>query len=366
MAFIETLITIFLILVIVVIFAKGVVIVQPYEQGLQVRLGKYIGRMNPGFRWIVPFVSDVTKLDLRTQVMEVPSQEVITKDNSPTNVDAIVYIRVIDPEKAYFEVANYRIATIALAQTSLRGIIGDMELDEVLYNRDVINTKLRDILDRETDQWGVKVERVEIKEVDPIEAVKNAMTEQTAAERARRAAILRADGEKRSAILKAEGLRQSMILEAEGERQSKVLRAEGERLSRILQAQGEAQGLRILSVGAAPLDKRAITVLTLDALKTMANGQSTKIIFPFEISQLIRQGAKFLGADDETAEEVAGRPVMDESILGVIPKQEAVDAILKEIQDAVPKVTVDELRDTSKRRLPLEKTGDDASIPPVA
>jgi len=358
MAFLETLIVIFLILAVVAIFAKGVVIVQPYEQGLQIRLGQYVGRMNPGFRWIVPFISEVIKLDLRTQVMEVPSQEVITKDNSPTNVDAIVYVRVIDPEKAFFEVANYRLATVALAQTSLRGIIGDMELDEVLYNRDVINTKLRDILDRETDQWGVKVERVEIKEVDPVEAVKSAMTEQTAAERARRAAILRADGEKRSAILKAEGLRQSMILEAEGERQSKVLRAEGERLSRILQAQGEAQGLRILSVGAAPLDRKAITVLSLNALKTMATGQATKIIFPFEVSELIRQGAKFLGAKDETAEEISGRPVMDDSILGVIPKPETVDAILKEIQDAVPKVTEDELKDTSKRRLTVDKVDD--------
>src|SRR5512133_1473220 len=262
MAFIETLIVIFLILVIIAIFAKGVVIVQPYEQGLQIRLGQYVGRMNPGFRWIVPFVSSAIKLDLRTTVMDVPSQEVITKDNSPTNVDAIVYIRVIDPEKAFFEVANYRVATIALAQTSLRGIIGDMELDEVLYNRDVINTKLRDILDRETDQWGVKVERVEIKEVDPIEAVKNAMTEQTAAERERRAAILRADGEKRSAILRAEGMRQSTILGAEGERQS-----------RILGAEGQAQGLRIVALGAKPLDRRSITVLSLDALKTMANGQ---------------------------------------------------------------------------------------------
>jgi regulator of protease activity HflC (stomatin/prohibitin superfamily) len=355
MAVIETLIVIFLILVIVAIFAKGVVIVQPYEQGLQIRLGQYVGRMNPGFRWIVPFVSEAIKLDLRTTVIDIPSQEVITKDNSPTNVDAIIYIRVIDPEKAYFEVSNYRLATVALAQTSLRGIIGDMELDEVLYNRDVINTKLRDILDRETDQWGVKVERVEIKEVDPIGAVKNAMTEQTAAERARRAAILRADGEKRSAILKAEGLRQSMILEAEGERQSKVLRAEGERLSRILQAQGEAQGLRILSVGAAPLDKKAITVLSLDALKAMANGQATKIILPFEISQLIRQGAKFLGATEETIEDIARRPVMDDNILGDIPKREAIDAILKEIQDAVPHVSEDELKDTSKRRLPIEK-----------
>ncbi len=359
MAFVETLIVIFLILVIVAIFAKGVVIVQPYEQGLQIRLGQYVGRMNPGFRWIIPFISNVIKLDLRTQVMDVPSQEVITKDNSPTNVDAIVYVRVIDPEKAFFEVSNYRMATVALAQTSLRGIIGDMELDEVLYNRDIINTKLRDILDRETDQWGVKVERVEIKEVDPVEAVKNAMTEQTAAERARRAAILRADGEKRSAILKAEGLRQSMILEAEGERQSRVLRAEGERLSRILQAQGEAQGLRILSVGAAPLDRKAITVLSFDALKAMAAGQATKIIFPFEISQLIQQGAKFLGAAEETAADTASRPVMDESILGGIPKQEEVDAILREIQDAVPKVSEEELRDTSKRRISLEKEQDD-------
>jgi len=363
MAFIETLIVIFLILVIVAIFAKGVVIIQPYEQGLQIRLGQYVGRMNPGFRWIVPFVSDVTKLDLRTTVMEIPKQEVITKDNSPTNVDAIVYIRVIDPEKAYFEVANYRMATVALAQTTLRGVIGDMELDEVLYNRERINAKLRDILDHETDQWGVKVERVEIKEVDPVEAVKNAMTEQTAAERARRAAILRADGEKRSAILKAEGLRQSMILEAEGERQSKVLRAEGDRLSQILQMQGQAQGLRILSVGAAPLDKKAITVLSLDTLKTMAAGQATKIIFPFEISQLIRQGAKFLGAGDETPDETTARPVMDEKILGDIPQREEVDAILKEIQDAVPKVSEEELKDTSKRKTPGETEKIDLNPP---
>jgi regulator of protease activity HflC (stomatin/prohibitin superfamily) len=362
MDFFTALIIIILLFVIFYIASKSLVVIEPYEQGLQIRLGQYVGRMNPGLRLVIPFLTNVVKLDLRTQVMEVPSQEVITKDNSPTNVDAIVYVRVIDPEKAYFEVSNYRLATVALAQTSLRGIIGDMELDEVLYNRDVINTKLRDILDRETDQWGVKVERVEIKEVDPVEAVKNAMTEQTAAERARRAAILRADGEKRSAILKAEGLRQSMILEAEGERQSKVLRAEGERLSRILQAQGEAQGLRILSVGAAPLDRKAITVLSLDALKTMASGQATKIIFPFEVSELIRQGAKFLGATDETAAETAARPVMDDSILGVIPKQEAVDAILKEIQDAVPKVTEDELKDTSKRRLSVEK-GDEPETP---
>ncbi len=350
------LITIFLVLVIVIIFASGVVIVQPYEQGLQIRLGQYIGRMNPGFRWVIPLITRVMKLDLRTDVMDVPRQEVITKDNSPTNVDAIVYVRVIDPEKAYFEVMNYRAATVALAQTSLRGIIGDMELDEVLYNRDVINARLRDTLDRETDAWGVKVERVEIKEVDPVGPVKQAMTEQTAAERERRAAILRADGEKRSAILRAEGMRQSIILEAEGERQSKILRAEGERTSRILQAQGEAQGLRIISVGARPLDRRAITVLSLEALKQMAEGQATKIIFPFELSTIVRQAAEYLGATVEAPEVPEGVDLPSEDILGDIPSREDLQAA--EEAARVPDIDIDkEARMKSKNLVEEEEEG---------
>jgi regulator of protease activity HflC (stomatin/prohibitin superfamily) len=278
--------------------------------------------------------------------MDVPQQEVITKDNSPTNVDAIVYTRVVDPEKSFFEVSNYRMATLALAQTSLRGIIGDLELDEVLYNRDLINNRLRDSLDRETDQWGVKVERVEIREVDPVGAVKQAMTEQTAAERERRAAILRADGEKRSAILSAEGKRQSMILEAEGDRQSKILRAEGDRKSRILQAQGEAQGLRILALGSRPLDKKAITVLSLDALKQMSDGQATKIIFPFEISGLIKQSAKFLGAEDEELKDEDWKNVsLDESILGSMAGDEDVEDAAKTVQRIENKI--EDLSDVS-------------------
>jgi len=351
MAFIYTLITVFLIIAIVIIFALGVVIIQPYQQGLTIRLGRYIGRMNPGFRWVFPLITQVVKLDLRTHVMDVPSQEVITKDNSPTNVDAIVYIRVVDPEKAFFEVTNYRLATVSLAQTSLRGIIGDMELDEVLYNRDVINTKLRDILDRETDAWGVKVERVEIKEVDPVGAVKQAMTEQTAAERARRAAILRADGEKRSAILRSEGMKRSMILEAEGERQSKILRSEGERISRILQSQGEAQALRILSVGSRPLDKKAITVLSLNALKDMAAGQATKIIFPFELSSLMKQAARFIGATDDEFEEPPSTDLPPDDILGTVPTYEEVRSIVREMDRMIATdLEVEELKDISKGR----------------
>ena len=328
----DTFITVLFILVIIFIFARGVVIVQPYEQALRIRLGRYTGRLNPGFSWVIPIITRVVTLDLRTQVMDVPKQEVITKDNSPTNVDALVYIRVVDPEKAYFEVANYKMATVALAQTSLRGIIGDMELDEILYNREQINMRLRDMLDKETDQWGVKIERVEIKEVDPIGAVKQAMTEQTAAERERRAAILRADGEKRAAVLKAEGLKRSMVLEAEGERQSKVLRAEGDRMSQILRAQGESQGLRILSLGARSLDKRAISVLSLDTLKTMADGQATKIVFPFEVSSLIRQSAKFLGATEDMTDEEAVAIPIDESLLGAAPDAAEIERLLQTIE----------------------------------
>jgi len=248
-------------------------------------------------------------------------------------------------------VMNYRSATVALAQTSLRGIIGDMELDEVLYNRDVINARLRDILDRETDAWGVKVERVEIKEVDPAGAVKQAMTEQTAAERERRAAILRADGEKRAAILRAEGSRQSIILEAEGERQSKILRAEGERMSRILQAQGEAQGLRILSVGARPLDRRAITVLSLDALKKMAEGQATKIIFPFELSSVVKQAAEYLGATVEAPEVPEGTELPPEDILGEIPGPEA----LRAVEEAAKSIETDIDAEMQKKPGELER-----------
>ncbi|WFN33726.1 SPFH/Band 7/PHB domain protein [Methanogenium sp. S4BF] len=335
----DTIFTIILVLAIILIFAKGVVIVQPYQQALEIRLGQYRGPLNPGFRWVIPFITDIIKIDLRTQVMDVPRQEVITKDNSPTNVDAIVYVRVIDPEKSAFEVSNFRMATVALAQTSLRGIIGDMELDEILYNRDLINTRLRDILDRETDQWGVKVERVEIKEVDPVGAVKQAMTEQTAAERERRAAILRADGEKRSAILTAEGKRQSMILEAEGDRQSRILRAEGDRKSRILQAQGEAQGLRILSLGSRALDRKAITVLSLDALKQMSDGQATKIIFPFELSGLIKQSAKFLGEEAEVLIDEDWKDVMlDESILGKSPAEENISDAAEYVKEIEKKI----------------------------
>ncbi len=345
----EILLAIFIAVAILILFVSGVTIIQPYEQGLWIALGQYKKRLDPGFNWVYPLISDVVKLDLRTQVLDVPRQEVITKDNSPTNVDAIVYIRVIDPEKAYFEVVNYHVATVSLAQTTLRSVVGDMELDEILYNRDFINTKLRDILDKATDAWGVKVEAVEIREVEPVGSVKTAMEEQTSAERKRRAAILIADGQKKAAILEAEGSKQSRILNSEGVRQSKILEAEGDRLSQILRAQGEAQGLRILSVGSVPLDKKAMTVLTMNMMKKVAEGQATKIIFPMEISKMLDQAAKYLGASEKIpeigettdTEKIVGKA---EDVLGKIPKPEELRSELETIKKDAARETEESLR----------------------
>jgi regulator of protease activity HflC (stomatin/prohibitin superfamily) len=324
-----------------VLLTRMIYTIQPYQQGVVTLLGSYKRIVNPGFNLVSP-LAVVLKIDLRTQVLEVPRQEVITKDNSPTNVDAIIYIKVVDAPKAIFQVQDYHVATVALAQTTLRSVIGDMELDEILYNRERINTRLRDILDEATDRWGVRVEAVEIKEVDPVGPVKTAMEEQTSAERQRRAAVLRADGEKRSAILVSEGQKRSRILQAEGVRQSKILEAEGARVATILEAQGEAQRLRILSLGAGVLDAKALTVLSLDTVAKVGDGQATKILFPFEFSRLMEGASEYLGTSRQvpdralsSIEELEAKVGSMDDILGPIPKQEELMTEIRTIEDEI-------------------------------
>jgi regulator of protease activity HflC (stomatin/prohibitin superfamily) len=324
------------------ILMTGIKIVRPYEQGIYMRLGRYVRILNQGFNYVTPLINEVVKIDLRTQVLDVPRQEVITKDNSPTNVDAIIYTKVIDPVKAFFQVTNYRTATIYLAQTTLRSIIGDMELDEILSNREKINLHLRDVLDEATDKWGVKVEAVEIREVDPASRVKEAMEEQTSAERLRRAAILKADGQKKAAILNAEGEKRSRILQAEGLRQAKVLEAEGERLAIILRSQGDAQRLRILSVGAAPLDSKALTVLSLETIKALGAGPATKFIFPFELTKVVEGISEYLGVGRLTpAREVTRMEDVEKAVgtadvvLGPIPSPEELRRDLRSLEESM-------------------------------
>ena len=349
---------ILLILAIVLMFAivvsvfSGVKIVQPYEQAVYMRLGKYVRILNQGLNFVCPLINQVVKLDLRTEVMDVPKQEVITKDNSPVFVDAIIYIKVTDPKNAFFEVTNYRLATVNLAQTTLRSVIGQMELDQILSNRENINVQLRDTLDENTDKWGVRVENVEIKEVDPAPKVKASMEEQTSAERKRRAAILEADGQRTAMILSAEGKKKSQVLEAEGERKSMILKAEGRRTATILEAQGEAQKLRIMSVGAASMDAKALSVLSMDTLKAVGDGQASKIYLPLEITRLMDGISEYVGSakrvpdravsDVNDIKEAVGSP---DDILGPIPtqadvkKEEAADdALNPEVSEVLAEV----------------------------
>ena len=337
---------------VIVVIISGVKIVQPYEQAIYMRLGKYVRVLNQGLNVVCPLVNQVVKLDLRTEVLDVPKQEVITKDNSPVQVDAVIYIKVTDPKNAFFEVTDYRLATVNLAQTTLRSIIGEMELDQILSSREKINVSLRDILDENTDKWGVKIEAVEIREVDPARKVKDSMEEQTSAERKRRAAILEADGQKRAAILEAEGRKKSMILQAEGQRQSMILEAEGKRLATILEGQGEAQRLRIMSVGASAMDSKALSVLSMQTIQKVGEGESSKIFFPMELTRLVDGISDYMGSasripdrevsDTESIAKAVGNP---DEILGPIPSYEEIkeekerfDRSLDEEMDDVDRV----------------------------
>ncbi len=342
----------FIIILVLAVLARAIVIIQPYEEGIYIFMGTFRRVLKPGWNIVSPFLRQIIVVDERVQTLDVPKQEVITKDNSPTNVDAVIYIKVIDPKKAVFEVQNYKTATIYLAQTNLRSVIGDMELDEILSNRHVINMKLRNDLDKATDPWGVKVDGVEIKEVDPVGPVKQAMEEQTSAERERRASILRADGKRRSSILEAEGEKRSAILKAEGVKQAKILEAEGEKTATILMSQGDAQKLRILSLGAAPMDHKALTVLSLNTLKTMADGKSTKIIFPFEISRLVEGAAEYLGASNNVPDRPANSIQALENIigkvddvLGEIPGEKKIKEDLKKLEEEEKKVDTEERKE---------------------
>lgn len=203
-------------------------VVQQFEKGLVMRVGRYQKTVTPGLVFLIPFLDSMIKVDMRERVINVLPQKVITKDNVSVMVDAVIYFKVVDPMRAEFEVADFAYACTTLAQTNLRNLIGDRSLDETLTARDMINASLREVLDKATDNWGVKVTRVEVQKIDPPEDITLAMSKQMKAEREKRASILEAEGEKTSKILRAEGERQSEILKAEGDAQAVVLRADAE------------------------------------------------------------------------------------------------------------------------------------------
>jgi len=265
--------------ILVFIFAKTALrIVRPYEKGLVERLGKYNRTEEPGLAFVVPMLEIMRKVDMREQVIDVPPQDVITRDNVLVTVDAVIYFQVTDPFKVIYNVANFALAALKLAQTNLRNVIGDIELDQTLTSRERINDQLRRVLDEATDKWGVKVTRVEIQKIEPPKDITDAMSKQMKAEREKRAVILEAEGFRQAAITKAEGERQKAILEAEGKAQAikTVAEAEKYQIETVFNAIHSGKPTNDL-----------IAIKYLEALGKIAEGQATKIFLPLETSGIL-------------------------------------------------------------------------------
>lgn len=301
-------------LAVVVIYA-GVKVVPQSETRVVERLGRFHSVLGPGLNFIVPFIdrpktiytrrvensiggktivrmSATPVIDLREQVYDFPSQQVITRDNVTTEINALLYFQIVDPKKAVYEIDNLPNAIEKLTQTSLRNVIGELELDETLTSRDTINSKLQVILDDATNKWGVKVNRVELQDITPPQSVRQAMEKQMQAERNRRAEILNAEGEKQSRILKSEGEKASKINQAEAHKQSEILRAEGEARAIILNAEAEAEAIRRVAeaVSATQTDPATYTLAVkyIDTLREMTSGQDNKTVYiPYEASSVL-------------------------------------------------------------------------------
>ncbi|MBA2282558.1 MAG: SPFH/Band 7/PHB domain protein [Actinomycetota bacterium] len=286
-----------LLIPILIIIVSGIRIVRPYQRGIVEQLGKYKETVDPGLQIIIPVYQSLRLVDMREQVVDVPPQEVITKDNVVVSVDAVVYYEPTDPQRLAYNVANFILAVTKLAQTNLRNLVGDMQLDEALTSRDSINLNLRQILDDATDKWGVRVVRVELQRIDPPPDVMHSMHEQMKAERTRRALVTQAEGDRTAAITRAEGERQAHILQAEGQRQQNILEAEGqaqatrtiadaERYRKEAVAAGEANAVKTVyeAIHEGDPTPDLLAIKYLEALQVMANGQATKIIVPADMS----------------------------------------------------------------------------------
>ncbi len=298
----------------IIVVVKGVIIVKQAEVVIVERLGKFDRVLESGFNFIIPiidtprgilwkttqktldgksysFVKEIDRIDLRETVYDFPRQNVITKDNVSISINALLYFQIVDPKSATYEIQNLPDAIEKLTQTTLRNLVGQIDLDETLVSRDKINQELRTILDEATNKWGVKISRVELQDIIPPVDIQTAMEKQMKAERDRRAAILEAEGLKKSAILKAEGEKESAINIAEGQKQAAILKAEGVAQARIVEADGEKQAIEkiinALSDKGQP-DKYLIAMKYLETLKTMTDGKDNKVVYmPYEATGIL-------------------------------------------------------------------------------
>ncbi len=276
----------FVLLLVIVLIPMAIKIVREYQRLVVFRLGKCVGQRGPGLVILIPFIETANWVDLREQFLEVPHQTTITKDNASISVDFLIYWKVVDPVASVIQVGNFAAASQGIATTTLRAVIGDIMLDDVLAQREHINTVLRTKLDEVTERWGNKVTAVEIREILPPREIQEAMTRQMSAERTRRAVVTEAEGKK-----------QATVTVAEGDKQSAILRAEGDRQARILAAEGYSEALNRIFAAAKGIDAKTMSLQYLDTLKTLGAGPATKFIFPMEFMNLIRP---FIGYNAES------------------------------------------------------------------
>lgn len=282
-------------LFLLIVFGQSVRIVQEFDRLVVFRLGRVVGSRGPGFVLIIPIIERAVSVDLRERFFDVEPQTCITKDNSRVDIDFIVYMRVINTVASLVNVQDVIGASRLMAITNLRAVVGDLPLDDVLAKRDQINHVMQEKLDEVTDRWGIKVNAVEIKEINPPRDIQEAMTRQMSAERTRRAMVLEADGQRESSIKVAEGEKQATVLKADGERQAAVLKAQGGREAAILQAQGYALALKEIYGQAKEVDGKTMSLQYLETLKALGASPATKFIFPVEFTNLLRPISEFTG-----------------------------------------------------------------------
>jgi len=287
-------------LIVVILISMSVRIIPEYKRLVVFRVGRSIGAQGPGIIFLIPFVDRPVLVDLREVFFDVPPQTCITADNASVSIDFLVYDKVIDPERSVLEVEDFTGAARGLAITTLRAVVGAMDLDDVLSKRDEINKVLHEKLDDVTDRWGIRVMAVEIREVVPPRAVEEAMTRQMAAERNRRATVMEADGQREAAVMIATGKKQATILEAEGSREATILNAEGNKKGAVLEAEGFALALQKVFEVAKDVDSKTLTLQYLEALKNLGEGASTKFIIPTELMNLAKPLSEYAkGAHQE-------------------------------------------------------------------
>jgi len=276
-----------LVLLLFLFLASAIRIVPEYQRLVVFRLGRCVGTKGPGIVLLIPIIDRAVKVDLREQVREIPHQTSITKDNAPISIDFLWYYKVMDPAESVLQVGNFEAAAQGMATTTLRAVIGGIPLDDVLSEREHINTMLRTRLDEVTERWGVKVTNVEIREIVPPRDVQDAMNRQMSAERIRRAVVTESTGTREAAINVAQGEKQSAILRAEGSKQAAILEAEGQQQAQQLKAQGFASALSEIYASAQNVDQKTMTLQYFDTLKAIGTSPSTKYIFPLEFTSML-------------------------------------------------------------------------------